>query len=137
MSWKCHCPDVEHDDSEKICPICGMKVDLILKLSGASGIRRFSGGGIVQMGRFVYESIAGDDAQFVAPVQYHLSKGDDEEWYLTAVPGTMNATTVNDLLCEISVPVKLQDGDVIKIASRNDLTKNCAYLSISIDKRYV
>ena len=136
MSWTCHCGD-QHNDDELLCPICGMKVTVVLVLTGTAGKRKFSQTPQpVFLGNSVYTSLAGAaDAARVSAKQLFLEKQSGDEWYLTAVPKTVNATTVNDVLCNDGTPVKLQSGDVIKIASRADVSQNCAPLTVSFEIR--
>ena len=137
MSWTCHCGD-QHNDDELLCPICGMKISFVLVLTGTVGKRKFSQTPQpVFVGNSVYTSLAGaNDAASASAKQFSLEKQGDDGWYLTAVPKTVNATTVNDVLCNDGVPVKLQSGDVIKIASRANISQNCAPLTVSFEIRH-
>jgi len=133
MTWNCRCGDI-HEDSERLCYICGMTVTRVLVLQGALGQRKFTiEGRPIPIGNRIYSSLVGPESQYAASSQFNLEKGSDGDWYITACPKTVNATLVNDTLCEDGTPIKLQDGDVIKIGSRVDLSRNFAHLSVSFE----
>ena len=134
MSWTCKC-GLDHEDSEKQCLICGDIVSFALVLTGSLKSRRFSASEKpTPIGRNIYLSLAGDEARFVSPSQYQVFRDTDSEWYLQAVPKTVNLTAVNGTPCIPETPVMLHPGDTIAILTKSDLAAQHAVLEVSFVK---
>ncbi len=134
MSWTCKC-GLDHEDSEKQCLTCGDIVSFALVLTGSEKSRKFTASEKpTAVGRNVYLSLAGDEARFVSPSQYQVFQGSDTEWYLQALPRTVNLTAVNGTVCAPETPVMLQTGDTVAIVTKNDLSAPHAELKVSFIK---
>ena len=84
------------------------------------------------VGAALLAEVVGEDAKYCKNPQYRIDCGDDNVWRVfPAVEATANATVVNGVeVAEGGIPLK--SGDVIAVASRNDLSKTAAAVAVEL-----
>ena len=130
MGWVCSKDGKTNADDVSVCPVCGTARPCRVVLAGAVGKIELLLGASV--GAALLAEVVGEDAKYCKNPQYRIDCGDDNVWRVfPAVEATANATVVNGVeVAEGGIPLK--SGDVIAVASRNDLSKTAAAVAVEL-----